>query len=652
LTLVEILMAITISGLVLGPVGGWMILTLNEQAPTAGRFNDAAQSRLLNTYVTRDIASAEHVITQPMDPGDPAPTDCTGGSTPIDKVVLNVFFLATEEQVVVYAVGDGVDGKSLYRRTCELRSDRPLVEETEVVRGVDPDSVDATATADGRTVNVSATLAAPPETQMTATATRRASLGALSGANGTVAPVARITQVSRTERSGGEPLRVALSARESWDLDNQVEDLTYSWNAAGALEPTSTEKEPEFRWTSQGEHLVALEVTDPQGNVATTAFTVQLVNQPPVIESASILAANGTSSGAVGELFTFDAVASDPDGGGSPEYRWRIPGGHEVPGAGTEWAFPAGSAPGLYDVVLEVSDGESTTARIVTIGLTGEVGGGTGFDPARVNVVDGPGRIDGHTTATQGLEVTFTATDQSVFAGWELLNGSTQVATGTTPVWSYDFPAGSSGVYTIRQNRTGGAVPIDEEFRINRAPVSEFVAPADPGAFPQTVQFQSTGTDDGGALSWSWNFGFIGPGWTSTLEKPQFTYTNPGAYTVTLTVTDSDGVEAIVQHVVTVAGAPLAPALPRWVGGSVAFDPIPGAAHYRIVTTHTGFEADGTTQCTRPGVNSTLDASGPFQTPGGSNTCPVGPKTTSATLAVEANGLWGPPSLPAVRTVP
>lgn len=650
-------MALTISGLVLGPVGGWMILALNEQAPTAGRFNDAAESRLLNTYLTRDIASAEHVT----DGTNGTPHDCTGGSTTIDSVVLNVIFLATEEEYVVYAVGRGGDGsESLYRRTCTLAPERPLTGEIEIIRGVDPDSVLVSSSGGGRTVTLDAVLDSGAE--MSVTATRRASLGALSGANGTVTPIARIVQLSRTERSGGDPLKVTLSAAQSWDFDTPTNQLSYSWTAegvAGGTPATGNTDTQEFSFDGAGDHLVTLTVADTDGNTSTATFNVPLVNQAPVIESASILAANGTTSGAIEETFTFTAVATDPDDSGSLSYTWRIPGGPTLTGATSTYAFPVGSASGLYDVVLEVSDEESVTSRIITIGLTGGVPvGGIEFDPERVNVVDGPGRINDHTTAEAGFEVTFSPESPSMdVVSWELLDadGVPVEPPSTSRDYTYPFPANTSGLFTIRLTPQGGADPIEEDFRINRAPVAAFDAPVGSGPLPLTVQFQNTSSDDHQpeAMSWQWNFNFGFPGapWTSNLQNPQFTYTNPGSYAVVLTVTDADSVPITTSRQITIPGAPATPGAPEWVDGDVTFDPVPGASRYRVVTTHTGFEPDGS-PCLRSGVNATVAATGPFEVNGGTNTCPVGPKSTSATLAVEANGIWSAPSLPAVRSVP
>jgi PKD repeat protein len=242
-------------------------------------------------------------------------------------------------------------------------------------------------------------------------------------------------------------------------------------------------------------------------------------------------------------------------------------------------------------------------------------------------------------------------------ASWELLDadGLPVEPPSTSRDYTYPFPANTSGVFTIRLTPQGGGDPIEEEFRINRGPVAAFDAPVGSGPLPLTVQFQNTSSDDykPEAMSWQWNFNFGFPGapWTSNLQNPQFTYTNPGTYAVVLTVTDADFVQSTTSRQITIPGAPATPVAPEWVDGDVTFDPVPGASRYRVVTTHTGFESDGS-PCLRSGVNATLAATGPFEVNGGTNTCPVGPKSTSATLAVEANGIWSAPSLPAVRSVP
>src|SRR5262249_38652798 len=65
-----------------------------------------------------------------------------------------------------------------------------------------------------------------------------------------------------------------------------------------------------------------------------------------------------------------------------------------------------------------------------------------------------------------------------------------------------------------------------------------------------TCQFDSAGTVDneGDTIRYAWNFGDTGAG---TWTNPSRTYTDPGTYTVSLTVTDAWGRSSTVTHDVT-----------------------------------------------------------------------------------------------------
>ena len=73
----------------------------------------------------------------------------------------------------------------------------------------------------------------------------------------------------------------------------------------------------------------------------------------------------------------------------------------------------------------------------------------------------------------------------------------------------------------------------------------------------QTVQFTNESNDpDGSISSWQWSFG---DGGSSTTQNPTHQYTDDGAYTVTLKVTDDDGATDSTSHSVTISNqAPIA----------------------------------------------------------------------------------------------
>lgn len=84
-------------------------------------------------------------------------------------------------------------------------------------------------------------------------------------------------------------------------------------------------------------------------------------------------------------------------------------------------------------------------------------------------------------------------------------------------------------------------------------PTADFTAAPTTGGYPLTVQFTDLST---AATSYSWDFGDTG---TSTQQNPIHTYTGMGSYTVTLTVTNSEGSDTMTKTNYIVVTAPQMP---------------------------------------------------------------------------------------------
>lgn len=84
-------------------------------------------------------------------------------------------------------------------------------------------------------------------------------------------------------------------------------------------------------------------------------------------------------------------------------------------------------------------------------------------------------------------------------------------------------------------------------------PVAAFTTSPSPaaGPVPFTVAFTDTSTDrDGTIQAWEWDFG---DGARATARNPTHVFAFPGTYTVTLSVTDNDGLRSLAQAEVDVA---------------------------------------------------------------------------------------------------
>lgn len=186
---------------------------------------------------------------------------------------------------------------------------------------------------------------------------------------------------------------------------------------------------------------------------------------------------------------------------------------------------------------LSISVGAPRIA--VTVGENGRVtyDGGEIVGPATQNL-----------SVTPGQEITFTLVPD---AGFEIdtvqQDGEPVILEGDTVTFE-----------NVTADRT-----LDVTFRATAAPpVAEFEGTPLSGSAPLTVAFTDLSTGDG-ISAWSWDFGDPASGEdnTSTDQNPTHTYTAPGVYSVTLTVTGTGGESAPLTKTdyITVTGDVTAP---------------------------------------------------------------------------------------------
>lgn len=146
--------------------------------------------------------------------------------------------------------------------------------------------------------------------------------------------------------------------------------------------------------------------------------------------------------------------------------------------------------------------------------------------------------------------------------------------------------------------------------RENQLPTANMTADPNTGDAPLAVSFRGAGNDpDGSIVSYHWDFG---DGATSDDQHATHTYSQPGTYTATLTVTDDAGGKASVSRTITVRGAQPAETGRRIVlrGINFAFDSAKIEAEFEPVLDVAVDELNA-----NPGVNVEVsghtDATGP-----------------------------------------
>lgn len=315
-----------------------------------------------------------------------------------------------------------------------------------------------------------------------------------------------------------ERLTVALDGATSADPDGTV--ASWAWDLGDGT--TAEGATVAHTYTEPGTYAVTLTVTDDDGATATATQEVTVITGLPTAQLA--LTADRLT-------VAVDASASSDPDGTLTGYAWTFGDGSTGTGATAQHTY---AAPGTYTVGLTVTDDDgqvATASQDVTVG-TGEP-------------------VADFTATTARRDVTLDATTSSDPDGeivdweWDLGDGTT--LSGQTATHTYAEP----GTYTVTLTVTDDD---GQEATATRDVVISLVDPV--AAFTSTATRlvaafdAATSSDaDGTIVSWDWDFG---DGATATGPTVERTFTAPGTYTVTLTVTDDDGRTGTTSQDVTV----------------------------------------------------------------------------------------------------
>lgn len=333
-------------------------------------------------------------------------------------------------------------------------------------------------------------------------------------------PVANFTFADGCE---GNP--VTFTDKSVFPAGN-LNDFQWSFSDGGSASGASVQ----HTFAAPGSYTITLTVSNPQG------CTDQITQSISIFPSPT---ADFSFSGICESLPTQFTDLSTPDPGGTiSQWLWDL-GGLISNQQNPSRTFPA---PGTYAVELIVENQNGCTDTLV-----------------QQVIIPGPTQMA--ITAPNGCEnelLQFTDNSTPPTGGtiasrtWDFGDGTT--STQATPTHSYP----NAGTYTIELvsiNSFGCEYVITQDITIHPNPVPDFSA--DPVCIGLTTEFQEQSTVSSGSITtWSWDFD---DGNGSSQREPTHTYSQPGIYQVTLTVTTDNGCTAALTLPIEVYEVPFPP---------------------------------------------------------------------------------------------
>jgi len=328
--------------------------------------------------------------------------------------------------------------------------------------------------------------------------------------------------------SGMVNVAVSFDGSASSDADGTI--VAWNWDFGDGNSGTGAM--PSNSYAAAGNYTVTLTVTDDEGATSAEAFstaTIDAPNAPPVAD------ANGPYVGKVDVAVTFDGSASDDPDGSVVRYDWDYGDGTVENDAGPTPSHTY-AALGAYDVVLTVVDNDGDSAPASTRAIISD---GVNLPP----VAD----ADGPYSGDAGELIVFDGSASSDADGtidtydWDYGDGTMAADAGSTPSHTYAAAGNYQVSLTVTDNegKSDTATSTASVGAANVPPTAEAGGPY-PGVVGVDIPFDGSASfdADGSIALASWDFG---DGSNGTGLFAQHAYAAPGAYSVTLSVTDNDG---------------------------------------------------------------------------------------------------------------
>ena len=322
----------------------------------------------------------------------------------------------------------------------------------------------------------------------------------------------------------GESVQISFTDQSTTPNDPIV---TWAWDFGGL--GTSDQQNPAFTFADNGSYDVTLTVTDSDGSTSTITQTVAVSDLAPTAAFTWIAQTEGTP-------IQFTDQSTTPH---DPIVMWAWDfaglGSSSDPNPGFLFAES-----GTYAVTLTVIDADGSVSSITKNVAVGDLAPVAEFTWSPEPQNEGsPGQFTDQST---------TPHDPIVSWSWNFAGLGT--STQQNPSFTFTKHGSLSVTLTVRDSDGSTSVVTHTVTILDMAPTAKFAWSPEPQAEGSPVQFTDLSTSPADLIaSWSWQFAGLG---TSVERNPKYTFPDDGVYSVSLTVTDSDGSTHTVTHDVSI----------------------------------------------------------------------------------------------------
>jgi PKD repeat protein len=317
----------------------------------------------------------------------------------------------------------------------------------------------------------------------------------------------------------------------------------YNWDFGDATTVNTTNPVTYHVYTAVGYYNVTLTVTNSAGLSNGTMRTVRVADYPTAQFTWS------PSSPTARQQVTFDASSSQANSGTIVGYAWNFGDGSATYTSGSPTATHAYSSPKGYNVTLTVNNNDglsSSTTETITVSDA----------PPVASFICTPGTPIAGQPATLDASGSYDPDGFIINYTWYFGDGNVSSTSNSTITHTY----GTFGNYTVTlyvKDNASLTTSTNNTLKVIMFPTPEFVwSPSTPqSSKPVTFNASTSQGNSGVIVTYAWNFG---DGNVTAATNPIIThvYGFYGNYTVTLNVTNVDGLSAVTSQTLNVAGCP------------------------------------------------------------------------------------------------